>query len=206
VGAPPPPARWRPARQAWRVRRAWRRSATTATREPLTTADRSARSPPSPPRSATTSNSARGRGFVAGLVHDNGIEIVGTLSIAMADQDEDPDLDTPLPKGPLTSIAEVRRYLKYDLGPELESHLRVRRDEMNEATYTAIAWETLQRRVGSKFRIEIDESIPGTDYRADIVLYRNLSTGVIAIEVKRNAQVTGLTGTSARGESTQPST
>jgi hypothetical protein len=63
---------------------------------------------------------------------------------------------------------------------------------MNEATYTAIVWETIQRRIGPRFRVEIDEPIPGTDCRADIVLYRNASTGVIAIEVKRNAKVDGL--------------
>lgn len=105
----------------------------------------------------------------------------------------DDDVDgVDLPAGPLSSIAEVRRYLKYDLPTDLERHVRVQRDEMNEATYTAVTWETIQRRVGPKFRIEIDAAIPRTNCRADIVLYRNLSTGVIAIEVKANAQVRGL--------------
>lgn len=91
-----------------------------------------------------------------------------------------------------TSIDDVRRFLKKDLAGELARHVRVQRDEMNEATYTAIVWEAIQRRVGPKFNVEIDRPIPRTNFRADIVLYRDARTGVIALEIKKNAQSVGL--------------
>lgn len=91
-----------------------------------------------------------------------------------------------------TSIDAVRRFLKSDLVGELERHVRVQRDEMNEATYTAITWEAIQRRVGPRFNVEIDRPIPRTTFRADIVLYRDARTGTIALEIKKNAQSAGL--------------
>lgn len=113
---------------------------------------------------------------------------------ADVESDDAEDDDPQMPEdGRLRTISAVRRYLRRDLARELEGHRRIAKAEnLNEATYCAILYEVVQARLHDGYGVHVDTTIPGTALRPDLVIFRNQATGVIAIEVKPNAQIKGL--------------
>lgn len=94
---------------------------------------------------------------------------------------------------PLQSIVAVRKYLRHELVADLERHRRILHGEqLNEATYCAIVMGVIEARLHNGYGVHVDTSIPGTSLRPDLIIFKNRATGVIAIELKPNAQTKGL--------------
>jgi len=93
-------------------------------------------------------------------------------------------------------VSHVKSFIRGELKTRVESDRRIRLAKLNEGKVTeytlqAIIWDHLSRFVGDSWLLSIEDRIPGTDMRADLVLCKltrggevDLRHGTIAMEVK----------------------
>ena len=100
---------------------------------------------------------------------------------------------------------QLRTFIKKQLKGKVEAdvrlqHGRLEKDKLTEYTLQAIIWDHLCRYVKGSWAASIEDYVPNTDMKADIVLCKLTSTGLIdgstgavAIEVKPHGQIRPLT-------------
>ncbi len=90
-------------------------------------------------------------------------------------------------------------YIKFKLKEAVEKDSRLIQIKMTEYTLQAIVWDHISRYVGEEWTCSIEDFIPSTAWKADVVIYKMTSSfkvdpryGAVAIEVKPNGQVDGI--------------
>lgn len=103
----------------------------------------------------------------------------------------------------MVTRTQLRRFLKRELATlvarDERLYLAKHNNALTEYTFQAIIWDHICRFVGDSWIALVEDFIPGTNQKADIVLTKlkkagtfDLRHGSIALEVKPNGQLRGL--------------
>lgn len=93
----------------------------------------------------------------------------------------------------------LHSFIKTKLKNLVEKDKRLIQPKMTEYTLQAIIWDHISIYAKNEWTLSIEAFIPGTNLKADIVIYKlkqdntlDPRYGAIAIEVKPNGQITGI--------------
>ena len=93
----------------------------------------------------------------------------------------------------------LHNFIKRELKQQVESDKRLIQPNMTEYTLQAIIWDHLCRFTKDEWTLSIEDYIPNTNLKADIVIYKltkenqvDIRFGAIAIEVKPKGRLVGI--------------
>ena len=94
---------------------------------------------------------------------------------------------------------QLHQFIKNGLKDIVEKDPRLIQPLMTEYTFQAIIWDHICRQVKNDWTLAIEDFIPGTQLKADVVIYKckqdgklDLRYGAVAIEVKPNGLFQGI--------------
>jgi hypothetical protein len=94
---------------------------------------------------------------------------------------------------------QLHQFIKNELKDIVEKDLRLVQPRMTEYTFQAIIWDHICRQVKNDWTLSIEDFIPGTQLKADVVIYKckqdgklDSRYGAVAIEVKPNGEIKGI--------------
>ena len=93
---------------------------------------------------------------------------------------------------------QLHQFIKKELKDIVEKDPRLI-SQMTEYTFQAIIWDHICRQFKNDWTLSIEDFIPGTRFKADVVIYKckqdgelDLRYGAVAIEVKPKGQIKGI--------------